>query len=45
MTSLVGQPAEIVPDSFIQVTPVLTTAAFDELHVMDTDEYAFLKAE
>ena len=35
ITSLVGQPWEIVSDSFIQITPVPAAAAFDEPHLMD----------
>lgn len=39
MTFFVGQQAEIVPDSFIQGTPVLATAAPDEPHLMDSCEH------
>jgi len=41
MTSLVGQPVEIVPDSFTQGTPDPATAASDEPHLMDSCEPCF----
>ena len=37
-TSLVGQPVEIVPDSFSQGIPVPATAVSDEPHLMDSCE-------
>lgn len=36
MTSLVGQPVEIVPHSFTQGTTDPATAASDERHLMDS---------
>ena len=41
MTSLVGQPGEIVSDSFIKSTPVHATAASDEPHLMDSYKRCF----
>ena len=41
MTSLVGQPGEIVSDSFIQNTPVPAKAASDEPHLMDSYKRCF----
>ena len=41
MTSLVGQPWEIVSDSFIQNTPVPAAAASDEPHLMDYYQRCF----
>ena len=41
MTSLVGQPVEIVPDSFSQGIPVPTAAVSDEPHLMDSREPCF----
>ena len=40
-TSLVGQPWEIVSDSFIQSTPVPSTAASDEPHLMNSYKRCF----
>ena len=39
--SLAGQPGEIVPDSFIQATPVPATAASSEPHLMDSCKHCF----
>ena len=41
MTSLVGQPGEIVFYSFIQITPYPATAASDELHLIDSYKPCF----
>ena len=42
LTSLVGQPVEIVPDSFSQGIPVpAATAVSDEPHLMDSCEPCF----
>ena len=41
MTSLMDQPGDIVPDSFIEATPVPATAASSEPHLMDSCEHCF----
>lgn len=41
MTSLVGQPVEIVPDSFTQGTPNPATAVSNELHLIHFCEPCF----
>ena len=41
MMPLVGQPVEIVPDSFSQGIPVPATAVSDEPHLMDSCEPCF----